>query len=56
MNGGQGDKPPAVLSSPYHQMLWERCGHSLSSHCCLQGTIAGQAVEMSQELPVRNGI
>lgn len=39
-----------------HQLGLARCGHSLSSHSCLQGTVTGEAVEMCQELPVRSGI
>lgn len=52
---GMGRFIPASKPSPCHQMLWLRCAHSLSSHSCLQGTVTGQAVEMSQELPVRSG-
>lgn len=39
-----------------HQLGLARCGHSLSSHSCLQGPVTREAVEMCQELPVRSGI
>lgn len=52
---GSGRYPPCSRAFSLPPDSWLRCGHSLSSHSCLQGTVTRQAVEMSQELPVRNG-